>query len=119
MGNPGKGEVTFAVKDGRQFTAVFDMDFVVAVEDAFDKPIGMISVQIAMGRVGYVRAALWRALQVHHKGLTMADVSALMLDIVDEKAGDIVQQGIQRAFPTADDRKDEPAGGPPAAQSES
>lgn len=119
MANPHKGEIAFTVEGGDTYTAVFSIDVICAIEDALDKTIAQVAVGIAMGRVGYVRHALWQALSVHHKGLRLTQVGELMIAMTDAKAGDLVQKGIERAFPTAEDRKGEPdSPRPPKAQAE-
>jgi len=114
--NPVRGETCFETEDGRAFKVVFDLDAVCALEDLRDRPAAHILTQVVMGRIGFVRDALWCGLRRHHEDLTQADVSAFLLTIKDTTAGEIVSAGLQVAFPKRDKGKGEgaPADPPPA-----
>lgn len=97
--NPQKGEVRIELEDGREFLAVFDIDAICALEDIRDKPLVQIMVQVAQGRISYVRDALWAALRRHHPDLKHAQVGDMLTQMKGKKAADLVLAGIKSAFP--------------------
>lgn len=114
--NPVRGETAFETEDGRAFKAVFDIDAVCALEDLRDRPASLILAQVMMGRIGFVRDALWCALRRHHADLTLEDVGGFLNTIKGVTAAEIVTGALQAAFPKRDKGKGEgePADPPPA-----
>lgn len=99
VANPLKGEVRIELEDGREFLAVFDIDAICALEDIRERPLVQIMVQIAQGRISFVRDALWAGLRRHHKDMKQTDVGEIMLQIKGKKAADLVMDAIGAAFP--------------------
>lgn len=98
--NPLQGELKFATEDGREFTAVFDIPAICALEDLLDRPAVQIAAQIVQGRVGFVRAGLLTGLRRHHADLTPGDVDVIMTTVAGGKrAAQIVLDGLELAFP--------------------
>jgi len=100
VANPLQGEYAFSTEDGRQFTVVFDIPAICALEDLLDRPSVQIAAQIIQGRVGFVRAGLLTGLRRHHPDLTPADVDVIMTTVAgDKRAAQIVIDGLELAFP--------------------
>jgi hypothetical protein len=98
--NPLQGELKFATEDGREFTAVFDIPAICALEDLLDRPAVQIAAQIVQGRVGFVRAGLLTGLRRHHPDLTPGDVDRIMTTLAGDKLpSQIVLDGLNLAFP--------------------
>lgn len=101
--NPLQGEISFETQDGKTWVAVYDIAAVCAMEDALDRPAIQIMAQIGMGRVSFTRMGLWVGLRRNHPKLTLDQVSAIMMQIKDRGAADIVSEGVRAAFPKPED----------------
>ena len=94
MGNRHKGEVSIEI-DGEVYTMALTVDAMVALEDQFSTTQKFVTFQEVLaqadrGSVKAIRALLWAALQLHHPGIEMKDISPLVhaaggLNVMTEK----------------------------------
>lgn len=109
MVNPVKGEVAFTVEGGATYTVQFTIDAICTLENLLDKSIGQIAGQIATGRIGTIRAALWAGLRQHHPKLTIFEAGELMPVIEGRKAVEIVGEALEKAFGKSEAASEGPA----------
>lgn len=105
--NPVQGEISFETQDGKTWVAVYDIPAICAMEDALDRSAIQIMAQIGMGRVGFIRMALWAGLRRKHPKLTLDQVDEIMTKIKGRGAAEIVTEGVRAAFPKPDDQDDD------------
>lgn len=80
MANREKGEVTLRLDDGREFVLCMDFEMRCSVEDLLDKPFMQVAEEAQKGFHRSIRAIFWGALQRHHPGMSLGDVTALLSD---------------------------------------
>lgn len=78
MGNPVKGETPLVLADGREFTLVLDMEAMLTVEDATDRPLPVVMKRAAAGFMGDTIALAHAAFTRLHPDVTRQDVTAIM-----------------------------------------
>ncbi|KPH66901.1 hypothetical protein [Novosphingobium sp. ST904] len=78
MANLLKGEVPLILSDKREFTLVFDMDALIEAEGVYRKPMHVMAADASAGFMGATRAMLFGALQAHHPGVSLKDVSEML-----------------------------------------
>ena len=83
MANFIKGEAPLKLKDGREFTLVFDMEALVEAESAYGKPLNQLMTDAQRGFVGAIRAMLFGALQTNHPEITPRDALAIFTSDTD------------------------------------
>lgn len=123
MANRHKGEVSLDV-DGTVYTMALTLDAMVALEDMFSTPDKAVTfdeviTRMEGGSARHLRGVLWAVLQLHHRELSVADVSPLVqaaggINVLTAKFMELVKA-------TQPDKQDlaalgVAAGNPPAAQ---
>lgn len=104
MANPLKGEVDLVAGDAT-YTLRMSINEIVQLETLLDKGVMEISALLSDPenmRLGMWRAALWAALQAHHKGTTLDDAGDIIgiatLPVVMAAVG----EALQSAFPPSE-----------------
>lgn len=98
MANPVKGETPLVLSDGREFTLVLDMEAMLSVEDATDKPLAKVMQRASEGFMSAIAAIAQAAFARHHPEVTRADVLAMITE--DQAAlDDALSRASEAAFP--------------------
>lgn len=98
MANPVKGETPLVLSDGREFTLVLDMEAMLSVEDATDKPLSKVMQRASEGFMSAIAAIAQAAFARHHPEVSRADVLAM---ITEDQAAltDALSRASEAAFP--------------------
>ncbi|MCR5875172.1 hypothetical protein LRS10_13825 [Phenylobacterium sp. J426] len=97
--NPETGVVSFDTAK-ETYRLQFTIDAIVTLEDLLDKSVADVGVQMARGRIGAIRAALWSGLREHHPQLTLKEAGDLLTDpsLKGGKAVELIGQALKLAF---------------------
>jgi hypothetical protein len=97
--NPETGVVSFEAS-GEAYRLQFSIDAICTLEDLLDKSVADIGVQMARGRIGTIRAALWAGLREHHPKVTLKDAGELLTEpaLKAGKAAELIGQALMLAF---------------------
>ncbi len=98
--NPVKGETPLALKDGREFTLVLDMEAMLSIEDATGKPLPKVMAQAGEGFMSATAAIAQAAFAQHHPDITRSDVLQIMQSDADALT-DALGKAADAAFPEA------------------
>lgn len=99
MANAAQGEAML-VSDGKELTLRYDFDALCAVEDAADKAIGDVLIELSQGspRLTTVRALIYGGLREHHPEVTLKEAGELFLS--DGPAvSEAMNKALSAAFP--------------------
>ena len=112
--NPQTGVVSFDVS-GEAYRLQFTIDAICTLEDLLDKSVADIGVQMARGRIGAVRAALWAGLREHHPKVTLKEAGDLLTtpELKAGKAVELIGQALKLAFGNDEPAADGEAGPQP------
>lgn len=103
MANPLTGEVSLVAGE-QTYTLRMSINAVVELETLLDMGVMQISAILSDQqniRLGAWRAALWAALQDHHKGTTLAMAGDIIQVATLPVVMNAVGEAMQAAFPTA------------------
>ncbi|WP_288413852.1 hypothetical protein [uncultured Novosphingobium sp.] len=101
MANIGKGEVSLDLGDVGRFTLAFDMQALVAAEEAADRPIADLLDRAKRGFMGASRAIFFGALQRHHPETSIDDVDEL-LNVHGDTIAHALGKTLDASMPAAD-----------------
>lgn len=104
MANPLRGEVDLVAGDDT-YTLRMSINEIIQLETLLDKGVMEISALLSDPnnmRIGTWRAALWAALQAHHKGTTLDDAGDIIGVASLPTIMAAVGEALQSAFPTSD-----------------
>lgn len=112
--NPETGVVSFDAS-GEAYRLQFSIDAICTLEDLLDKSVADIGVQMARGRIGAIRAALWAGLREHHPKVTLQEAGDLLTDpaLKGGKVVELIGQALKLAF--GDDESAKTEGDSPQA----
>jgi hypothetical protein len=110
-------EKSFDTADGREFTFLFDIEGLIAVEDCANGGAGTANLNqiiagAANGRIGYLRALVYGGLRANHPQLTRAQAFEL-IDSDGEALGVAMWPALFSAMPEKKEGK--PGSRPPKA----
>lgn len=97
--NPETGVVSFEAS-GETYRLQFTIDAICTLEDLLDKSVADIGVQMARGRIGTIRAALWAGLREHHPKVTLREAGDLLTDpgLKGGRSVEFIGQALKLAF---------------------
>lgn len=104
MLNAVKGEAPLVLSDGREFTVIMDFDAFVAAEGAYGKPLAQLTVDVASGFIGALRAMLYGTLQAKHPEIDLSTAGTFIAsDAAAVEAA--IELAATRAYPDAQEDK--------------
>ena len=103
MANAERGEVSFEAS-GKTWTMKIDTNAMCEIEGLTSKgiaEIGQILGNEKTATITLMRAVFCGALQAHHEGTSLRDAGRLIDEVGADKAGKLIGQAFELAFPAA------------------
>lgn len=98
MTNPVKGEVPLVLSDGRAFTLVLDMEALLSIETAVNKPLGQVMAEAGAGFMSSVAAVAQAAFARNHPDVTRAEILEVLFSEDKEALSDALGAATEAAF---------------------
>lgn len=92
--------------EGQPYRLVLDINAMVLLEEAADKPFHVLLGQCQQGRIGAIRAVIWAALQRHHPDMTVEQAGEWMGKVGLDALAAYIASAAQDAQPDPRDTRE-------------